>query len=102
MSNHFLDNEELAQFYGFSAKSSPIMVAFILDGGPKVASCVINDKLYNAAPSGWKFFPREFGEIGGNNIEINNTAAETVKRFMIFDRALMTSECIDLYKKQLF
>ena len=102
MSIHFVDNEELAQFYGFSAKSSPNMIAFILDGGPKVASCVINDKLYNAAPSGWKFFPREFGEIGGNNIEINSTAAETVKRFMIFDRALMTSECIDLYKKLLF
>ena len=33
---------------------------------PKVASCVINDKLYNAAPSGWRFFPREFGEIGGS------------------------------------
>ena len=41
-------------------------VAFILDGGPKVASCVINEKLYNLAPSGWKFFSRDFGEIGGD------------------------------------
>ena len=48
-------------------------------GGPKVASCVVNNKLYNAAASGWNFFPREFGEIGGNNIEINNTAVETEK-----------------------
>ena len=71
-------------------------------GGPKVASCVINDKLYNAVPSGWNFFPREFGEIGGNIIKINKTAVKTVKRFMICDKALMTSECIDLYMKQLF
>ena len=72
------------------------MVAFILDGGPKVASCVLNDKLYNAAPSGWKYFPREFGEIGGNNLKINSDAIE---KFLIFDRALMTSECIDLHRK---
>ena len=90
-----LDNEGLSDFY-LSGKKGGIL-AFILDGGPKVASCVINDKLYNAYPSGWKFFPREFGEIGGSNIEINENV---VKKFMIFDRALMTNECIDLYKRQ--
>ena len=90
-----LDNEGLSDFY-LSGKKGGDMLAFILDGGPKVASCVINGKLYNACPSGWKFFPREFGEIGGNNIEINE---DVVKKFMIFDRALMTSECIDLYRE---
>ena len=92
-----LDNDVeglMSDFY-LSGKRGGMM-AFILDGGPKVASCVINGKLYNACPSGWKFFPREFGEIGGNNIEINE---DVVKKFMIFDRALMTSECIDLYRE---
>lgn len=92
-----LDNDVeglMSDFYLSGKKGG--MVAFILDGGPKVASCVINGKLYNACPSGWKFFPREFGEIGGSNIEINE---DVVKKFMIFDRALMTSECIDLYRE---
>ena len=37
----------MADFYGYSDTSRTTMVAFVLDGGPKVASCVINDKLYN-------------------------------------------------------
>ena len=65
-----------------------------MDGGPKVASCVVNDKLYNAAPAGWKFFPREFGEIGGSNVRVED--GEAVGRFCVYDRALMTSECVAL------
>ena len=59
-----LDNDVeglMSDFY-LSGKRGGMM-AFILDGGPKVASCVINGKLYNACPSGWKFFPREFGKL---------------------------------------
>ena len=59
-----------------------------------MASCVIDDKLYNSAPSGWKFFPREFGEIGGSSVRVADEGA--VERFCVFDRALMTSECIAL------
>ena len=50
------------------------------------------------APSGWKFLPREFGEIGGSNIEIKK---DYIQKFAYFDRALMTNECIDLYRKDL-
>ena len=42
-----LGDTKLADFYGYSDTSRTTMVAFVLDGGPKVASCVINDKLYN-------------------------------------------------------
>ena len=66
-------------------------VAFTLDGGPKVASCVLNKKLYNVAPCGWKFFSRDFGEIGGSNVSVCHSS---VSRVAIFDRALLTSECI--------
>ena len=63
-----------------------------------MASCVINDKLYNAAPSGWRFFAREFGEIGGSSVRVTaeGDGGSVVERFCVFDRALMTSECIAL------
>ena len=80
----------------YGVKSNKVsMVSFIVDGGPKVASCVINDRLYNAAPSGWKFFPRELGEIGGSNVDVNQNLVEA---YVIFDKALLTSECIDIYQ----
>ena len=69
-------------------------ISFVLDGGPKVCSVVINQKLYNPAPSGWKFLPREFGEIGGNNVKICD---KVVTKFLVFDRALLTSECMALH-----
>ena len=73
------------------------LVAFIMDGGPKVSSCVFNGRLWNQAPAGWKFFPKNFGEIGGNNLTIDGTGI--VKKFKIYDRALMTNECHDACKK---
>ena len=79
-------------YYKIKADNKQSCVSFIVDGGPKVASCVINDRLYNAFPSGWKFFPREFGEIGGSNINIVHGLVEA---YNIYDRALLVSECID-------
>ena len=67
-----------------------VKLCFILDGGPKVCSCVINNKLYNPAPSGWRFLPREFGEIGGSQVKIKSGR---VSKLAIFDRALLTNEC---------
>ena len=84
----------IGEFYEIRGIS---IVSFVLDGGPKVASCVINQKIYNVAPAGWKFFPREFGEIGGSNLKINR---EVMEHFFVFDRALMTYECIELFKQQ--
>ena len=69
------------------------IVSFIVDGGPKVASCVINKRIYNASSCGWKFFPRDFGEIGGGNVIVNK---DLIDAYIIFDRALLNCECIDL------
>ena len=80
----------LFSFYGLVGQAR---IAFVLDGGPKVASCVLNHKLYNVAPSGWKFFNRDFGEVGGSNVTVCH---KSVHRFLIFDRALLTSECIKM------
>ena len=98
------DQTKIEEFYGIrrclktssTIRSQAIMIAFILDGGPKVASCVINNNLYNVAPSGWKFLPREFGEIGGNNVQVED---ELLEKVQVFDRALWTSECINIYKE---
>ena len=67
----------------------------MLDGGPKICSSVVNKKLYNPAPSGWKFLPREFGEIGGSNLRVVD---KSVQKFLVFDRALLTSEGLDICK----
>ena len=72
---------------------SNVKLCFILDGGPKVCSCVINNKLYNPTPSGWRFLPREFGEIGGSQVRIKS---ERVSRMAVFDRALLSNECSQL------
>ena len=52
-------------------------------------------RLYNVSPSGWTFFPREFGEIGGNCINIDS---DFVEKFCVYDQALMTFECLQLFK----
>ena len=72
------------------------LVSFVIDGGPKVASCVINNHLYNASPCGWKFLPREFGAIGGSDMETINR--ECIGSFAVVERTLLTSECIAIYR----
>lgn len=87
------------EYYGISTgKSMTIMLAFILDGGPKVCSCVVQDKLYNAAPCGWKFLPRDMGEIGGSNVQIPNDLTQgSLSELHVFDRALLTNECVSIF-----
>ena len=80
-------------YYKVKDGSKISMVSFVVDGGPKVVSCIINDRLYNAFPCGWKFLPREFGEIGGSNINVNHSFVDA---YIIYDRALLVSECIRL------
>ena len=84
----------LQQFY--AGHSSPTMVAFILDGGPRIASCVINQRLYNAAPCGWRFLPKDFGEIGGSNVKVEGGGL--VDRLVVFETALTTSQAVQLYR----
>ena len=85
----------LQEWYA-AGDSSPTMVAFILDGGPRIASCVINQRLYNAAPCGWRFLPKDFGEIGGSNVEV--AGGGVVDRLIVFETALTTSQAIQLYR----
>jgi len=83
----FLDTEDNAQF-----ANQKIGITFILDGGPKLVSCVVQDRLYNGYPQGWKQIPRELGEIGGCNVNISDK--DTVLEFTGCAHALRTSDAI--------
>eukprot|EP00929_Paragymnodinium_shiwhaense_P108154 TRINITY_DN74478_c0_g1_i1.p1 TRINITY_DN74478_c0_g1~~TRINITY_DN74478_c0_g1_i1.p1 ORF type:complete len:729 (-),score=145.37 TRINITY_DN74478_c0_g1_i1:138-2324(-) len=92
-----LKTQHVREHYGIHEdleNKEPTMLAITFDGGPKVTSCVINKKLYNGAPSGWKFFPRELGEIGGSSVVANPQGQPFVARYEVYDRALLTSEAI--------
>lgn len=71
------------------------VVAFAVDGGPKVVSVVVDDHLDDGgeqAPQGWAFVPSGLGEIGGSRVRFR--PAGRLMRFALFDRALLTSEAI--------
>ena len=74
------------------------LVSFIVDGGPKVVSVVVDERLDDGGtePQGWAFFPCDLGEVGGAELRLPGTGAggATLERFIIHDRALLTSEAI--------
>lgn len=70
------------------------VVTFIADGGPKIVSVVVDERLDDGgdmAPQGWAFVSRELGEVGGSEID---TYASRLLRFVVYDRALLTSEAV--------
>ncbi len=68
-------------------------MSFVLDGGPKVASVVLDERLDDGGeePQGWVFFPAGLGEVGGAALRIESPA---VARFVLHERALLTGEAI--------
>ena len=71
------------------------VVAFVVDGGPKVVSVVVDEHLDDGgeqAPQGWAFVPPGLGEIGGSRVQLRPRGR--LMRFSLFDRALLTSEAI--------
>lgn len=70
------------------------VVTFIVDGGPKIVSVVVDEHLDDGgeiAPQGWAFVSNELGEVGGSEIEVK---PGRLRRFALYDRALLTSEAI--------
>jgi len=71
-------------------------VAFVLDGAAKVCSAVVDERLDDGGasqPQGWRFIDRRLGEVGGADLRIHDDDG-LVQRFMVHDRALLTSEAI--------
>ncbi|MDH4116015.1 MAG: glycoside hydrolase [Acidimicrobiia bacterium] len=69
-------------------------VAFIVDGGPKVVSVVVDEWLDDGGehPQGWAFFPPEIGEVGGSDVTF--PLGSGLSRFLVYDRPLLTTEAI--------
>lgn len=75
------------------------VVTFVVDGGPKVVSVVVDERLDDGgdlAPQGWAFVPRSLGEVGGSEVEV---VSEVVRRLRVADRALTTTEAISLARR---
>jgi hypothetical protein len=71
------------------------VVAFVVDGGPKVVSVVVDEHLDDGgeqAPQGWAFVPSGLGEIGGSRVQLRR--AGRLMRFSLYDRALLICEAI--------
>jgi len=71
-------------------------VVFVLDGAAKVCSAVVDELLDdggNAAAQGWQFIDRTLGEVGGAELRVDVDGG-VLERFMVHDRALLTSEAI--------
>lgn len=74
-------------------------VSFVLDGAAKVSSVVVDHRLDDGGaqqPQGWQFLSRGLGEVGGRDLLISPAFGGTLERFMVHDRALLTSEAIAL------
>jgi hypothetical protein len=77
-------------------------ISFTFDGGSKVASTMINEKLCDGGtkyPKGWDFFPTNLGEIGGASINASEAFASVGKRYIYYDRMLLNSETIGIMRQ---
>ncbi len=74
------------------------VVTFVLDGGPKVVSVVVDERLDDggAQPQGWAFFPKNLGEVGGSERLLVPDFGGELSRVLLYDRALLTTEAVGL------
>ena len=76
-------------------------VGFVVDGGPKVMSVVVDHALCDGGTrhaQGWTFMPRELGEIGGASVEVAPSFAGELHAVMLYERALLTSELVGIHR----
>jgi hypothetical protein len=72
------------------------LVGFVLDGGPKVVTAVVDERLDDGGsePQGWAFFPAGLGEVGGSELVVDPDATGALREFRMYDRALLTTELV--------
>lgn len=73
------------------------LVAFVLDGGPKVVSVVVDERLDDGgavAPQGWARFDARLGEVGGAELVVDPRGTGAVREVALYDRALLTTELV--------
>jgi Concanavalin A-like lectin/glucanases superfamily/BNR repeat-like domain len=76
-------------------------LAFVVDGGPKIISIIVDGILNDGGPArdyGWGRFPADLGDVNGkSDSPIGPALFGNVKDFRIYDRYLRTSEVIGNY-----
>ena len=71
-------------------------LAFICDGGPRLAYCVVDELMDDGGdtPQGWSFLPADLGDLGGDELVLCSAFGGQLARFLIYDRPWTTSEAI--------
>lgn len=80
---------------GVASDGGDHVVSFILDGAARVVSAVVDGRFDDggcSAPQGWAPLTRLPGEVGGRDLQV----VGDVERFLLHDRALLTSEAVGL------
>eukprot|EP00756_Hemistasia_phaeocysticola_P004019 Hpha_TRINITY_DN12585_c0_g1::TRINITY_DN12585_c0_g1_i1::g.50806::m.50806 len=90
------DSRNAAYYRLDGPPTNPVSVAWVLDGGPKLCLAVVNDKLWNPHPQGWKFMPPQLGEISGCEVRLANNDVG----LEVYDEALLVTECAEIWRQQ--
>ena len=73
-------------------------VVFIVDGGPKIVSVVVDGTLNDGGAVrdyGWSFFPAELGDINGErDARVASRLFGEIRKLRVYDRYLRTSEAV--------
>jgi Concanavalin A-like lectin/glucanases superfamily/BNR repeat-like domain len=76
-------------------------LAFVVDGGPKIISVIVDSILNDGGPArdyGWGRFPADLGDVNGkSDSPIGPALFGNIKDFRIYDRYLRTSEVVGNY-----
>ncbi len=57
---------------------------------------VVDERLDDGGeqPQGWAFVSHDLGEVGGSELTVAPDVGGSVRRFLLWDRALLTTEAI--------
>jgi len=73
-------------------------VAFIVDGGAGIVSCVVDGRFCDGGTDvrqfGWGRFDRKITQVGGGTLKILPTPAVEMRTVRIYNRAIRTSEAV--------
>jgi hypothetical protein len=78
-------------------------IVFVVDGGPDVISVIVDGLLCdggNTGRQGWGRFSRELLDVNGAaKMQLASSGKLKMKRLLIYDRYLRTSEAIGRYRQ---
>ncbi len=78
-------------------------VVFIVDGGPKIISVVVDGVLNDGGAVrdyGWGRFPAELGDVNGGEARLAPRIFGEIRKVRIYDRALRTSEAVSNWRAE--